>query len=308
MIPAPTEPFVQSEPGQTPSWTVYRGDSRRVLERFDDGVLDCMVTSPPYYWQRDYEAGKFEIGREPSIAGFVGAVVDVMAEVRRVLKPSGVAFLNIGDTYYNAKGRPHGHDPKHAARLHARKQLRAVDGPGLGLPRKSLIGIPWRVALGLQEEGWTLRSDIIWYRKSPLGEPSSKDRPWRQHEHVFMLAKSVKYHFDRAGLDGAEDVWEIEPERWSPTRGKHYAPYPRELVERCLRVGCPPGGTVLDPFAGGGTSLEVAGDLGMNSIGIELNPQFCEVIAERLRASDERRALDAEVAESDTAARAADVA
>lgn len=286
----PTSPFAQSSPGEEPAWTIYSGDAQIVLDQLEDESVDCMVTSPPYYWQRDYEAGEHEIGKEPSIAGFVGAITDVMTEVRRVLKPTGTAWLNLGDSYYNAKGKPHGSDPKHQARMLARRQLRAVDGPGLGLPRKSLIGIPWRVALALQEDGWTLRSDIIWHRKTAMPEPTSKDRPWRRHEHIFMLVKSVRYHFDREALGGEEDVWDIPPERWSAARGEHYAPYPSELVDRCLRTGCPSGGVVLDPFAGGGTTLVVARDLGLRGIGIDLSEAFCEVMARRMRetASDIR--------------------
>lgn len=146
----PARPFAQSATGEQPAWTIFRGDAQSILGQLDDESVDCMVTSPPYYWQRDYEAGAQELGKEPSIAGFVGAITDVMTEVRRVLKPCGTAWLNLGDSFYNAKGKPHGQDPKHKARMLARRQLRAVDGPGLGLPRKSLIGIPWR--------GWRLRS------------------------------------------------------------------------------------------------------------------------------------------------------
>ena len=284
-----TPPHAQSSPGETPSWVIYCGDARAVLDQMEDASVDCMVTSPPYFWQRDYEAGEQEIGREASIAGFVGAITDVMADVRRVLKPTGTAWLNLGDSYYNAKGRPHGSDPKHQARMLARRELRAVDGPGLGLPRKSLIGIPWRVALALQEEGWTLRSDIIWHRKTAMPEATSKDRPWRKHEHVFLLVKSVVYHFDRDALNGEEDVWDIPPERWSATRGDHFAPYPSELVRRCLVAGCPMGGVVLDPFAGGGTTLAVARDLGLNAIGIDLSEAFCEVMTKRIRRAALRR-------------------
>lgn len=277
-------PHAESAAGTTPSWAIYRGDAYAVLDQLEDASVDCVVTSPPYYWQRDYGAGEQEIGKEPSIEAFVVAIVRAMAEVRRVLNPSGTAWLNLGDTYYNAKGRPHGEDPKHQARMIARRQLRAVDGPGLGLPRKSLIGIPWRVALALQEDGWTLRSDIIWHRKTALPEPTSKDRPWRKHEHVFLLAKSPEYHFDRAAVAGEEDVWEIPPERRSAARGEHFAPYPTALVRRCLSAGCPSGGVVLDPFAGGGTTLTVAQELGLHSIGIELSRSYCDVIAQRLRA------------------------
>jgi DNA modification methylase len=147
-----------------------------------------------------------------------------------------------------------------------------------------MIGIPWRVALALQADGWTLRSDIIWVRKTAIPEPTSKDRPWRKFEHVFLFAKSTKYHFDREGLGGEEDVWYIEPDRKSLARGTHYAPYPRALVERCISAGCPPGGVVLDPFVGGGTTMDVALAMGRSSIGIELNPEFCSVIADHLGA------------------------
>jgi DNA modification methylase len=223
-----------------------------------------------------------QIGMESSVQGFVDNIVSVFEGVHHVLKPGGVAFLNLGDTYYNAKGRPHGRDAKHRARTLARTQLRAVDGPGLGLPRKSLLGIPWRVALALADWGWTLRSEIIWVRRSSMPEPTAHDRPWRQHEHVFLFSKGVKYYFDRDGMPGQEDVWEIEPERRSATRGEHYAPYPEALVERCLRAGCPDSGTALDPFAGGGTTLAVAQRLGLHSIGIDLNKSFCDVIVRRM--------------------------
>jgi DNA modification methylase len=284
----PLSPFARSAAREEPAWTIYRGDAQTVLGQIEDESIDCMITSPPYFWQRDYEAGEQEIGREPSIAGFVGAVTDVMTEVRRVLKSTGTAWLNLGDSYYNAKGKPHGSDPKHRARMLARRQLRAVDGPGLGLPRKSLIGIPWRVALALQEDGWTLRSNIIWHRKTAMPEPSSKDRPWRRHEQIFLLVKSVRYHFDREGLGGMEDVWDIPPARWSAARGEHYAPYPPELVKRCLLAGCPKKGVVLDPFAGGGTTLATARELGLNAIGIDLSQTFCDVIAKRMRETTAR--------------------
>jgi DNA modification methylase len=211
---------------------------------------------------------------EASIDGFVDNIVAAMESLRDALKPSGTVFLNLGDTYYNAKGRPHGHDPKHRSRRMS--VLRAVDGPGLGLPRKSLIGIPWRVALAMQDAGWTLRSDIIWMRNSSIPEPTAKDRPWRKFEHVFMFTKSTKYHFDRTALQGAEDVWVIEPDRNSLARGTHYAPYPSALVRRCVAVGCPKDGTVYDPFLGGGTTMSVALDMGRDAVGVELSSAFCE--------------------------------
>lgn len=258
------------------AWSLLQGDCRQQAALLEPESIDCVVTSPPYYWQRDYNVDG-QIGLENSIDGFVENIVASMEGLKAALKPTGAVFLNLGDTYYNAKGRPHGEDPKHRSRRMS--MLRAVDGPGLGLPRKSLIGIPWRVALAMQESGWTLRSDIIWMRKTSIPEPTAKDRPWRKFEHIFMFTKSPRYYFDRNGLGDEEDVWLIEPERNSLARGTHYAPYPRELVRRCLSVGCPEGGTVLDPFVGGGTTMSVALAMSRNAIGIELNETFCAHIA-----------------------------
>jgi DNA modification methylase len=274
------EPYASGK-GPGPSWEIYCGDSRELLGAMPAESVGCVVTSPPYYWQRDYGVDG-QIGMEASIDGFVSNIVSVFEGVRHVLASDGVAFLNLGDTYYNAKGRPHGRDKKHAGRHLARRQLRAVDGPGLGLPRKSLLGIPWRVALALSAAGWTLRSEIIWVRRTQMPEPTAVDRPWRNHEHLFLFSKGPRYNFDRDGLDGEEDVWEIEPERRSASRGEHYAPYPEALVDRCLRSGASSGTTVLDPFAGGGTTLAVAQRLGHPSIGIDLNPDFCDVMVRRM--------------------------
>ena len=266
------------------AWRVYEGDSRKVLQDLPAQSVDCVVTSPPYFWQRDYGVdGQF--GMESTIDGFVTNLRETFDGIRNVLTKEGTAWLNLGDTYYSAKGRPHGHDAKHRSRR--LPGLRAVDGPGLGLPRKSLIGIPWRVALALQEDGWTLRSAIIWSRKSSLPEPTAHDRPHRKYEHLFLFTKGPKYFFNRDAMvneDGVneEDIWMIEPDRNSASRGKHYAPYPRKLVERCIAAGCPEGGTTLDPFLGGGTTMSVSLETGRSSVGIELNPDFCDLVAQNL--------------------------
>ncbi|MCH4561025.1 DNA methyltransferase [Mesorhizobium jarvisii] len=253
-------------------WKVLEADALQGLRSLKDETVDCIVTSPPYYWQRDYGYDG-QIGHEATIDGFVESLRDVFSEARRVLKLTGTFFLNIGDTYYSAKGKPHGQDLKNAGRQMARTKLRAVDGPGLGLPRKSLIGIPWRVALALQQDGWTLRSDIIWDRPGSLGEPTAKDRPWRRYEHVFMFSRAPRYYFDRTGLSGSEDIWSFPARPDNPIA--HFAPYPRELVSRCLSIGCPPGGTVLDPFVGSGTTMVAALEAGRSAVGIDLSPDYC---------------------------------
>jgi hypothetical protein len=198
-----------------------------------------------------------------------------------VLADDGVFFLNLGDTFYSKKGKPHGSDKKSRARSWARTTLRAVDGPGLGLPRKSLIGIPWRVALAMQADGWTLRSDVVWKRPGALPEPTAHDRPWLTHEHVFIFAKGPRYWFNRAAVAGQEDIWHISPRPDSP--GAHFAPFPSELAEKCISCGCPPEGTVLDPFVGSGTTMVAALKMGHDAVGIELKAAYCDHVADRIR-------------------------
>jgi excisionase family DNA binding protein len=260
-------------------WTIFNADVNAALVGLPEESVNCAVTSPPYYWQRDYEV-EGQIGHESSIDGYVQAMVRVFANLKKSLKQDGTLFLNLGDTYYSAKGKPHGSDEKHNGRNMMRKHLRAVDGPGLGLPRKSLIGIPWRVALAMQDDGWTLRSAVIWQRPGTLPEPTAHDRPWRTHENVFIFSKGPRYFFNREALRGEEDVWKIVARPENP--GAHFAPYPRELVDRCLACGCPEGGTVLDPFVGSGTTMVSALASGRQAVGIELKPEYAEFAAKRI--------------------------
>lgn len=266
--------------GQTRSrvrWDVRRGDAAQILTDLTPATYQCVVTSPPYYWQRDYGV-EGQIGKEDTIQGYVKSIADVMEEVRRVLAPDGVLFLNLGDTYYSAKGQPKGNDRKNGAR---RFGLRAVDASGLGVARKTSIGIPWRVAIEMITRGWTLRSPIVWQRDGSIPEPTAHDRPWRTYEMVFMFSRSPRYYFDRKALGGEEDIWNISS-RPRATNGVHYAPFPEELVQRCLAVGCPSGGSVLDPFAGSGTVLRVAVASGRPALGIDLSEKFCRFMAEQL--------------------------
>ena len=261
-------------------WSILHADVNAAAATLPAESVNCVVTSPPYYWQRDYEV-EGQIGHESTIDGYVDALVEVFSKVKKSLTPDGTLFLNLGDTYYSAKGKPHGIDEKHNGRNMMRKHLRAVDGPGLGLPRKSLIGIPWRVALAMQEDGWTLRSAVIWQRPGTLPEPTAHDRPWRTHENVFIFSKGPKYYFNRDELKGEEDVWKIIARPENP--GSHFAPYPRELVDRCLACGCPEGGTALDPFVGSGTTMVSALASGRQAVGIELKPEYADFAAKRIK-------------------------
>lgn len=263
-------------------WALLQGDALAVLRKLPDAIVDCSVTSPPYYWQRDYDV-EGQLGQEDTVDDYVMAMQQVFSEVRRILKPKGLLFLNLGDTYYSGKGQPMGGDPKQVWRDVSRKKYRAVDRPGLGFPKKSLIGIPWRVALALQSDGWIVRSAVRWHKPKGLAEPSATDRPWNASETVFILAKSKKYHFDRKGLEGEEDIWSIAA-RPSKKEYRHAAPFPESLVERCLACGCRTGGIVLDPFVGSGTAAKVALQRGSPAIGIDLNPRYLDIAAARVRA------------------------
>jgi DNA modification methylase len=262
------------------AWTVVNADAHAFLKHLPDASVDCVVTSPPYYWQRDYGV-KAQSGQEDTIEEYVRNLTKVFRQVRRTLKNTGVMFLVLGDTYYSGRGQPKGGDPKQTWRSVARETYRAVDRPGMGLPRKSLIGIPWRVALSLQKDGWVLRSAITWRKPKALAEPSVRDRPWNTSETVFVLAKRSKYWFKRKGLAGQEDVWDI-PAPNAPRSYRHAAPFPEALVARCLDCGCRKGGLVLDPYAGSGTALAVALDRGCRAIGIELSPKYCQLAKRRI--------------------------
>lgn len=253
------------------------GDCRDVLPTLERGSVNCVVTSPPYFWLRDYGVDG-QIGHEDSVAEFVEVIASVFDLARPVLRDDGVVWLNLGDTYYSGNGQPTGSDPRSPSRNFSRIKLRPVDQSGWDIPKKSLCGVPWRVALEMQKRGWTLRSDVIWCRPTALAEPSVKDRPGRQHEYLFLFSKSRRYWFDRTALR-EESVWHIAHQRGLDG---HSAAFPVELAEQCIKSGCPAGGTVLDPFFGAGTTAIAASGIGRSAIGIELNPTFAEVARQRL--------------------------
>ncbi|WP_395008826.1 DNA-methyltransferase [Undibacterium sp.] len=265
------------------NWSVYNGDSIEVLKKLPSDSVHCVVTSPPYFWLRDYGVDG-QIDLEETVDGYVEAICAVMSEVKRVLRPDGLLFLNIGDTYYSGKGMSQGTDKKSAKR---RFGLRAVDksgGMGIGIQRKSILGIPWRVAIAMSTAGWVLRSPIIWHREKCLREAAT-DRPSRSYEHVFMFAKDRKYYFDKQPLIEQrveEDMWTIAS-RPNARNGLDTAPYPDELVKRCIEIGCPPGGVVLDPFLGSGTTARVALAMERHAIGMDLNSEFCQYSVDQLR-------------------------
>lgn len=259
---------------------LLHGDSATCLRSLPSDVFNVAVTSPPYYWVRDYGYDG-QLGHEDSVEQYIDKLMEVFDEVKRTLHPEGMFFLNIGDTYYSGNGQPHGSDPKCSSRNFLRTKVRPVDKSGWDIPKKSMIGIPWKVAFAMQSRGWTLRSSIIWNRCNAFVEPTARDRPHRQYEFVFMFTKSRFYSFDRSMLV-EEDVWNIPIER--SRRANHNAAFPSELVRRCIEVGSPVGGHILDPFVGSGTSIFTAMAHDRNVVGVDMSPDYVDYIQSSLEA------------------------
>lgn len=270
-----------------------------------------------------------ELGNEPDPDLFTEHLVfDVMRRVQRVLRPDGVVFLVIADTYNNR----HGFHRADARWSRPNKSAGQSKPRIAGLPAKTLLGVPARVELALLSDGWTVRSMIVWSKPNPKPE-TADDRLSRSHEIVYMLTKHRRYHWNRKAeripyspstlreMDetyvgtatkryrgtGAEDPSEVKrriigrlKERgganprtvWSikvkAFRGAHFATFPEELVEKCLNLAAFDGCLVLDPFAGSGTTLAVARRKRCHSIGIELNPAYVKIAKQRAGAQVER--------------------
>ena len=171
---------------------IYCGDSLQVLQTLPENAVDCCVTSPPYYALRDYGADG-QIGREATPEEYVSRITAVFHEVKRVLTPEGTCWLNIADTYCGTGSKADHQDPKYPKGRNG--QQVAFNHRAPGCKPKDLIGIPWLVALALRGDGWYLRSSIIWHKTNPMPE-STRDRPTRCYEYVFLLTKSKKYYYD----------------------------------------------------------------------------------------------------------------
>lgn len=292
---------------------IIPGDCIAGLRTLPDASVHCCVTSPPYWGLRDY-GHDGQIGLEETPEAYVARMVEVFREVRRVLRDDGTCWVNLGDSYNAYNGNRGNSTSFQSATEDACPSL--PSGHGLsakGLKNKDLCGIPWRVAFALQADGWWLRQDIIWHKPNPMPE-SVRDRCTKAHEYVFLLSKSERYFYDaeavseaaicermrgpahhpdviltngnsglaRRGFTGTRNrrsVWTVTTKPYS---GAHFAVMPPDLVEPCIKAGCPEGGTVLDPFAGSGTTLAVAAELGRNAIGCELNPDYIALAERRI--------------------------
>lgn len=294
-----TTPYYSDE-----SVTLWHGDALAVLREMPAESVDCVVTSPPYFGLRDYGV-EGQQGAESSPAEYVAGMVAVFAEVRRVLAADGTCWLNLGDSY--AANRSYQvSQSKHAALDYGKSNATKVPD---GMKAKDLMGVPWMTALALRADGWWLRSEIIWSKPNAMPE-SVTDRVSGKHEHLFMLTRSDRYWFDLepikvevvkgsagskfdtgktaahqlrrastapradADLRNPGDVWTLPTQ---PFAEAHFATMPVALAERCVLAGCKPGGTVLDPYSGSGTSGLAATKHGRRYVGIDLNAEYLDL-------------------------------
>lgn len=339
------------------------------LRQLPDESVHCVVTSPPYWGLRDYGVAG-QLGLERTLGEHITCMVEVFREVRRVMRKDATLWLNYGDCYATTPNGRSAADTKAAGnddRTFRDKPFSTI-GPiyppepnqpfpvGIarrggghnsspGLKAKDLCMIPNRLAIALQEDGWWVRSEIIWAKSNPMPE-SIKDRPASSHEKVFLLSKAERYFYDAEAvrepavktgtlahlssgknsrehvrrtpgadkqaamaaasnkstarrMGGFNDRWNqaeaegmISADRnlrnvWTiATRSfseAHFATFPPEIPEICIKAGCPVGGTVLDPFSGAGTTCMVADRLQRNAIGIELNPEYAAMSERRIK-------------------------
>jgi DNA modification methylase len=282
---------------------IIQGDCVQKLTRLKPRTVNTCITSPPYWLLRDYGTGRWvggradcdhlgdtmrawtisnatkaprefyreecpkcgakrvddkQLGLEETPERFLRNMVRVFRFVKNALRNDGTLWLNMGDSYH-----------------HHNLQLN---------------GMPWRLALALQEDGWILRQDIIWHKPNPMPE-SVKNRCTKAHEYIFLFSKTKKYYFDHKGimeeavyeegLRAKRSVWTQAGD--SAPQSDHFATYPQKLIEPCVIAGSPKGGVVLDPFAGLGTTGIVAENLGRDSIMIELSKEYIREMKKRIK-------------------------
>jgi len=296
--------------------SIQTGDCVAVMSGMPKESVHTCITSPPYFGLRDYGVDG-QVGAEDTPHAFVEKLVEVFAAVRRILRDDGTVWLNLGDSYaaqrsgtampaetiaggqsgqsVNGRGN-RGRGDTAAASVDCKTRRPSGSGPAhrnaaaIGLKHKDLIGIPWRVALALQSDGWYLRQDIIWHKPNPMPE-SVRDRCTKSHEYIFLLSKSQKYYYDAEAIKeqsksgvatrrNKRSVWSVSTR---PFKGAHFAVFPEELIYPCVIAGCPKGGTVFDPFTGSGTTGVVANRNGRNFIGCDLNPDYVKIAQDRIR-------------------------
>ena len=263
---------------------VLFGDCRETLGAFIDKAQMC-VTSPPYYGLRNYGDEENQIGLEESPEEYIQNLVEVFRKVRDNLTDDGTLWLNIGDSYYNyrpGKGQALSKQTVSNTRQDLPDKCARRGNKLKGLKEKDLIGIPWMLAFALRADGWYLRQDIIWNKPNPMPE-SVRDRCTKSHEYIFLLSKSQNYYFD---VDAIKEPTRRKRSVWTvnnkPYKGAHFAVFPPDLIEPCIRAGSKEGDIVLDPFMGSGTTAMVAKSLNRYYMGCELHEDYGNLMQERV--------------------------
>lgn len=247
--------------------------------------VNCVVTSPPFYGQRDYEV-EGQIGHEAHPQHFVEQLVGCFEATKPVLADNGSLWVNLGDTYWSGKGEHKSGESKQSAR---RFGLRPQDrtGDGLLCKPKQLLLIPHRFAIAMQDNDWIVRNDNVWVKPNPIPD-QVRDRCSMSHEYMFHFVKSRWYYFQKDDVGRKSktgsmlpppDTWEIPPARRAH---KHKARFSEELVRIPILSTTPRNGVVLDPFGGSGTSLLFARKHGFRAIGIDIKTEFCQSMVEHL--------------------------
>ena len=263
---------------------VLFGDCRETMDAFIDKAQMC-VTSPPYYGLRNYGDEENQIGLEESPEEYIQNLVEVFRKVRDNLTDDGTLWLNIGDSYYNyrpGKGQALSKQTVSNTRQDLPDKCARRGNKLKGLKEKDLIGIPWMLAFALRADGWYLRQDIIWNKPNPMPE-SVRDRCTKSHEYIFLLSKSQNYYFD---VDAIKEPTRRKRSVWTvnnkPYKGAHFAVFPPDLIEPCIRAGSREGDIVLDPFMGSGTTAMVAKSLKRYYMGCELHEEYGDLMQERV--------------------------
>lgn len=259
---------------------LVRGNACDALDVLPPCSVQTIVTSPPYWSLRDYGVER-QVGRNDSLNSYINSIVQTFGKARRVLKEDGTVWLNVGDVYTSGNRRYRAPDKKNKSRA------MSVRPPTPdGLKPKDLIGIPWRLAFALQNDGWWLRSEVIWNK--PNAHPESvRDRLTKSHETVFLLSKNQNYHYDVEAVRGPNgrrlrSVWDVRTEPQRQGDG-HPAIMPMSLARRCISITAKPDSVVLDPYAGSGTTLLAAQEMGLRWVGIDINPSFIDMIERRMQ-------------------------
>jgi len=288
------------------------GNSLEKIDEIKEKSVQAIVTSPPYWGLRDYNADG-QLGEELVPEDFVRTLTTLFNKSKRVLKDDGTLWLNIGDTYFGAKGGhwEGGNSITNDATGGNYRMQRKAPPKHPRLKTKDLTGVPWMLAFSLQKDGWYLRQDIIWHKPNPMPE-AVKDRCVKSHEYIFLLSLKPKYYFDYKAIqekavyvgdnrasrgDSRRDVLlansmaadsqptgEYRNKRsvWSINTAQsgeaHFAVFPEKIPELCIKAGTKEGDVVLDPFMGSGTTANVAKRLGRKWIGIELNEEYARFI------------------------------